>query len=239
MTPHGPPEPPAGTDTIDDARAFFAWVHGLVAAEDPRVRLLGPVDTVATEVAARAAARVRRSVWHMTIFPSWTTVRAADPFAALRRRPGVDLRYLTTSLSIARLPMLASHHHPYLRVGQVVDSLLVLDGTRVLVGQPHSSTPVAAVYESTDARVAAAAVRVFDAGWRTASRVVPEGEDPPFTRRMVKVAFHLSAGASDREVARALGISDRTVSAEVAEIVRRLGARSRTHAIGLITGAGY
>ena len=29
---------------------------------------------------------------------------------------------------------------------------------------------------------------VFDAGWRTAEPVIPEGEDPPFTRRMVQVA---------------------------------------------------
>lgn len=240
MTPL-PPEAEAsdGTTSAEDAHAFFAWVHGLVAAEDPRLRPIGPVDVAYSSGAERVAKQVRRSVWHMTIFPSWNTVRAADPFAALRHRPGVDIRYLTTSLSVEKLPMLASHHHPYLRVGPVVDSMLVLDGARVFVGEPHGTTPVSGVFESTDAKVVASAVRVFDAGWRTAAPVHPEGEDPPFTRRMVQVAFHLTAGASDREIARALRISDRTVSAEVAEIVRRLGARGRTHAIGLITGAAY
>jgi len=226
-------------DTSSDAHAFFAWVHGLVAAEDPRLRLLGTVDAAYGARAEAAARQVRHSVWHMTILPSWSTVRAAVPFAELARRPGIDVRYLTSPMSVHLLPLLASHHHPYLRVGPVVDSMLLLDGSRVFVGQPHSATPVSSVYESTDAALVAKAVRVFDAGWRTAEPVIPEGEDPPFTRRMVQVAFLLTTGASDREIARTLAVSERTVSSEVAEIVRRLGARGRTHAIGLIHGASY
>ncbi len=214
-------------------------MHGLITAQDPRVHALGAVDQAYVGGAEQAAAAVRHSVWHMTILPSWSTVAAAQPFAALRARPGVDMRYLTSPLSVLQLPLLASHHHPYLRVGPVVDNMLVLDGSRVFLGQPHGTTPVSSVYVSTDARLVARAVRVFDAGWRTATPVTAEGEDPPFTRRMVQVAFHLASGASDREIARALRVSERTVSAEVAELVRRLGARSRTHAIGLVTGAGY
>ncbi|WP_392545227.1 LuxR C-terminal-related transcriptional regulator [Oryzobacter telluris] len=239
MTPAPDPLADETGDTSDNARAFFAWVHGLIAAGDPRVRELGQVDAALRGGAVRAAAQVRRSVWHMTILPSWATVRAAQPFAALRHRPGVDLRYLTTPLSVHNLPLLASHHHPYLRVGHVVDSMLLLDGARVFVGQPHATTPVASVYESTDASLVARAVRVYDAGWRVSKAVLDEQQEPPFTRRMVQIAFHLTSGASDREIARALLVSERTVSADVAEIVRRLGARSRTQAIGIITGAQY
>lgn len=238
MTPAAPDEPlvpPAG----DEAHGFFAHVHALIAAGDSRLRPIGRVDQAYTQGAEQAARAVRRSVWHMTIHPSWGMVRAARPFAELRRRPGIDLRYVTTPLTLHRLPLLSSHHHPYLRTAPVVDSMLVVDGSQVFIGEPHSATPVTSVWVSTDARLAAAAVRVFDTAWRTAQPAVAPDAEPPFTRRMVDVAFHLTAGASDREIAGALGVSDRTVSAEVAEIVRRLGARSRTHAIGLITGAAY
>jgi DNA-binding NarL/FixJ family response regulator len=54
---------------------------------------------------------------------------------------------------------------------------------------------------------------------------------------MVDIAFLLTEGASDREIARHLHVSERTVSADVAEIVRRLGARGRAHAIAVI-GSG-
>ncbi len=53
---------------------------------------------------------------------------------------------------------------------------------------------------------------------------------------MVDIAFRLVDGATDREIARALGVSERTVSSDVREMSRRLGARSRAHAIALISG---
>ena len=53
---------------------------------------------------------------------------------------------------------------------------------------------------------------------------------------MVAVGLRLAEGATDRQIARELGVSERTVSADLHEISRRLGARSRTHAIALISG---
>ena len=73
-------------------------------------------------------------------------------------------------------------------------------------------------------------------GVASAEPAVPEGEQPPFTRRMVDIALLLVDGATDREIARSLGVSERTVSADVREMSRRLGARSRAHAIALISG---
>ena len=54
---------------------------------------------------------------------------------------------------------------------------------------------------------------------------------------MVDIALLLVDGATDREIAGALGVSERTVSADVREVIRRLGARSRAQAIALISGA--
>ena len=56
---------------------------------------------------------------------------------------------------------------------------------------------------------------------------------------MVEIGFLLTDGATDREIAKALGVSERTVSAQVAEITRRLGARNRGHAIALIGGGRF
>ena len=92
------------------------------------------------------------------------------------------------------------------------------------------------VWTSDDPAMVARAVSFFEEVWRAAVPAVPVGEEPPFTRRMVEIAVRLVDGATDREIARALGVSERTVSADVREMSRRLGARSRAHAIALISG---
>jgi len=52
----------------------------------------------------------------------------------------------------------------------------------------------------------------------------------------VDIAWLLADGASDRQISRELGISERTVSNEVREIGRRLGAANRAHTIARICG---
>lgn len=64
-----------------------------------------------------------------------------------------------------------------------------------------------------------------------------KGETPPLTPRMVDIAWLLADGASDRVISRELGISERTVSNEVREIGRRIGAANRAHTIARICGA--
>jgi DNA-binding NarL/FixJ family response regulator len=92
------------------------------------------------------------------------------------------------------------------------------------------------VWTSSRPDVVAEATDFYERLWQAAEPAVPEGEEPPFTRRLVEIAFLLVDGAADREIARALGISERTVSSEVREMSRRLGARSRAHAIALMSG---
>ena len=50
------------------------------------------------------------------------------------------------------------------------------------------------------------------------------------------MALLLLRGATDRQISRELGVSERTVSAEVRELGRRLGATNRAHAIARICG---
>jgi DNA-binding NarL/FixJ family response regulator len=106
------------------------------------------------------------------------------------------------------------------------------DGRLVLVGDSTGE----AIWTSTDVEVVASAVRFYDMVWAAAEPGVPPGMEPPFTRRMIDIAFHLIDGATDREIARALGVSERTVSSDVREMSNRIGARSRAQAIALISG---
>ncbi len=221
----------------EDAAAFFRWVHGLATAGDKRMVPLGDLAPAFDEGVGGLAASVKRSIWHMTFRPTWSEVRMARPIAEVSRRRGIDARYVADRMASARLPMLSSHHHPYFRNHPVVAPLLVVDTRAIFVGAPPGHDLAGEVWTSTAPQVVDGAVRVFDGVWRAA--VAPHGEDAaPFTRRMVDVAFLLTDGSSDREIARSMGVSERTVSAEVAEITRRLGARNRAHAIALIGDAG-
>jgi len=220
-----------------DPPAFFRWVQGLAVSGDPRLTEVGTVDELLAARAAQVGGGTRLSLWHMTHLPTWPEVRAARGLTASSRR-GVDLRYVTSERSLAHLPMLSSHHHPYLRVGPVVGPMLLLDHSVVFVGAPFGHPRTGTVWSSTNGPVVAEAVRCFETTWSAAHPAVPSGEDPPFTRRMVDIAFLLTEGASDREIARRLHVSERTVSADVAEIVRRLGARGRAHAIALVGSGG-
>ena len=112
---------------------------------------------------------------------------------------------------------------------------------RYYAGSWPSTNAVKRAFDgSFDAAVRAAGFEPARPGPRrralSARPAVPEGEPPPFTARMLQIAYRLVNGATDREIARALDVSERTVSAEVREMSRRLGARSRAHAISLISG---
>ncbi len=234
MTATAGPAGPGGPGS--DPPAFFRWVHGLAVAGDPRFARVGDVDALLAEQAQAVGSEVRTSVWHMTHLPTWPEVRSARGLLDRRHR-GVDVRYVTTAPTLRRLPMLSSHHHPYLRVGPVVAPMLLLDRTTLFVGAPRGHALAGQVFASTNAPVVTEAARCFETTWAASRPAVPEDEEPPFTRRMVDIGLMLTEGSSDREIARALHVSERTVSAEIAEIVRRLGARGRAQAIALI-GSG-
>ncbi len=215
-----------------DPPAFFRWVHGLAVSGDPRLTPLGDVGEVLASRADHLGREKRTSVWHMTHLPTWPEVRAAR--ALVERRRGVDLRYVTSERSLERLPLLSSHHHPYLRVAPIVGPMLLLDRTVAFVGAPLGHPLAGSVWSTSSPPIVGEAARCFETTWAGARPVPGPGEDAPFTRRMVAIGFLLTEGASDREIARRLQVSERTVSAEVGEIVRRLGARNRSHAIAVI-----
>lgn len=79
------------------------------------------------------------------------------------------------------------------------------------------------------ALVADGSANEFDE-WQQASGVVC-----PLTRRQTEVLRAIAQGMSNKEIARTLGMLEGTVKVHVREILRRLSANNRTHAV--ITGA--
>ena len=184
------------------------------------------------EPLARIEATIRISMWNMQRHHTVRLHRDNARLDVSLRRKKVDMRYvLPRRVAEGRFP-LASSSDPDLRLAPVAHPLLIADGRRFLVGDATGET----VWTSDDPAMVARAVSFFEEVWRAAVPAVPVGEEPPFTRRMVEIAVRLVDGATDREIARALGVSERTVSADVREMSRRLGARSRAHAIALISG---
>ena len=178
------------------------------------------------------AARTRKSVWNMQRHNSIDDLGDPQGLDAASRRKGLELRYvLPRRVAEVRSPLVSSYYS-YLRLAPVAHPLMVSDRRRILVGDATGD----AIWTSTDRGVVDDAVRLYEGLWAQAEPAVPEGQDPPFTPRMVGIALLLVKGATDREIARSLGVSERTVSADLRAMSIRLGARSRAHAIALISG---
>lgn len=59
----------------------------------------------------------------------------------------------------------------------------------------------------------------------------PAATPPALTERQIEVLQHVARGASDKEIARALGLSPRTVEMHVARALAALGVRNRSEAV--------
>jgi DNA-binding CsgD family transcriptional regulator len=63
------------------------------------------------------------------------------------------------------------------------------------------------------------------------ARAAPAEQDAPLTPREVEVLNHLAEGASNKTIARRLGISVHTVKFHVASLLDKLDATGRTDAV--------
>jgi DNA-binding CsgD family transcriptional regulator len=210
---------------------LVAELHGLIDRGDPRFVMLAPLEGV-DAVLADVEAAVRRSMWNMQRHASVVSLRGLDTLNGRSARRGIEMRYVLPPHVAHRRCPLVSSRYPYLRLAHVAHPMIVVDHRLVLLG----NTAGDALHGTTDAALVERAVALYDEVWQAAQPAVPEGTEPPFTSRMVEIGLLLVDGATDREIARALGVSERTVSADIHEMSRRLGARSRAHAIALIAG---
>lgn len=210
---------------------LFAQWHVLIDRGDPRFTFVSTVEDVAQPLALREAS-IRVSMWNMQRHHTIHSLRSSTAHDASLRRRGVEQRMILPTRVVQRRSPLASSFEPGLRLAPVAHPLMVCDQRWILVGDSTGDT----VWTSSDPEVVGQAATFYDDLWRAAVPALPEGQHPPFTRRMVDIALHLVDGATDREIARSLGVSERTVSADVREMSSRLGARSRAQAIALISG---
>jgi DNA-binding CsgD family transcriptional regulator len=217
--------------TSTDWGLFAQW-HAAIDAGDPRFEWLAPVED-AMDALRVFGASVGASMWNMQRHSTIDDLVEAADLDERDRRSGVELRYiLPRRVAKVRNPLVSSHYD-YLRLAPVAQPMMVRDRARILLGDATGE----GMWTCSDPGVVSAAVRFYEDLWDAAEPAVPPGQDPPFTRRMVRIAFLLVEGATDRQIAGDLHVSERTVSAEIREICRRLGARSRSHAIALVSGA--
>ena len=210
---------------------LFPQMHALIDAADPRFTLVATVQDAA-DVMTWLEALTTTSLWNMQRHSTVEALRDEAGLAARARLKGVEMRFILPRRVAEHRSPLASSHFSYLRLAPVAHPLMISDGARVLMGDSSGD----AIWTSEDPDVVARAVGFYDRLWASAEPAVPEGQPPPFTPRMVAIGIRLVEGATDREIARDLGVSERTVSSDVREMSRRLGARSRAHAIALISG---
>ncbi len=62
------------------------------------------------------------------------------------------------------------------------------------------------------------------------------GAPPPLTVRQLHVVKQLKCGAKDATIARQLGVSQRTVASDVAQVLAALGASTRAEAVAILDG---
>jgi DNA-binding CsgD family transcriptional regulator len=218
-----------------DVVGFFDDVSSLMLAADPRVELLGS-HTDATRHFREAAATPHRRVWNMQNRLSPRGNREGLPLNDQSRAQGAELRLVVPADQLAQFPLLTTIE-PTMRVGAVPRPLLLLDTLAFLAGP--LGTPLAhTLWRTVDPGLVARAEAAYLAVWDASVPAEEAGGLTPLRRRTRDVAFLLLEGATDKEIAGGLGVSERTVSGEVRTIVRWVGARSRGHAIALLVGSG-
>ena len=136
------------------------------------------------------------------------------------------------------------------------DGMTGLDVQRALAARPGPGFPVIIVTGHADVPLAVAAMRLGVADFiekpyppdslldavaqALATHPAQTRELPPLTPRERAVLEALVAGRSNKEIARILGISHRTVEVHRASLMARLGARNLAEAVrmGLAAGIG-
>ncbi len=224
MEPMTLPAPP--TEWLD----LLTLTQARIAERDPSLTYLGTTSE-AGRALADMAGQTRSTVWNAQRIMSFYAMRDGRALTEAARRRGVAFRFMSRPVTLSISPIMSSYE-PEARVGPVPGPLMIMDARHVVLpGRDGES-----IWTSSDAGLVALAIRAYEAVWSTASRAVPEGEEPPLTPRMVDISWLLADGATDRMISRELGISERTVSNEVREIGRRLGAANRAHTIARICG---
>ncbi|WP_369171279.1 LuxR C-terminal-related transcriptional regulator [Streptomyces sp. R28] len=235
--------------SVESLVTTFQPIHRRSVTEAQLEVLLGEAEVTAALEDATHHARYRVLSMHPgRPLPAPALSSALERDEAVLER-GTEIRTLHLA-SAAAVP----HVMDYLRRvgelgGQVRTAhllpmwLIVIDHTLAFVALPES-------LRAPDGTVSAVRVRgevlvgifedVFDHCWGSATPLVPrtagpgprepESDEPGLTERHRQVLQLLSGGLTDEAISRKLGVSERTVGRQVAELISRLDAESRFQA---------
>ncbi|MBM6398898.1 response regulator transcription factor [Phycicoccus sonneratiae] len=218
-------------------RTYLDTVPPLVDRGDPVLVPLGEGAALANSFAELEAA-TRHSVWAMKLQVNVSQMLVTRALDEASRARGIEERSVL-SPSAARQQPLATTFEPTLRVGPSLSPLLVMDERyAVVAGSALSPDLGVGAWGTDDPDLVALACAAFIETWDSALPWREAGLREPLPDRRFRVAVHLVKGRTDREIAEELSVSTRLVSDEVRAIVGWLGARSRSHAIAMLVGAG-
>ncbi len=215
---------------------FFEEVAALMLSDDPRLTFLGPLSSAPAHIRGRAAT-TRSTVWNMQYRASLADQREARRVGRDTACSGLEHRLILSRQAVDAIPLMPSLA-PYLRVGPVPGPMLLTDRSHVFLAGPAGTHLAATIFASEDPDIVGRATQAYLTCWEAARPWQDVLDRPELPERTLEVALLLADGASDAEIAESLGVSRRTVSAEVRAVIDWAGARSRGHVIALLVGVG-
>ncbi len=201
----------------------------------PGFRLLGEgLEQIDAGLAALEP-RARSSVWTMQPLLFWDPRNGMIAIDEQTRQRGIDMCFITGERSAAANPLITSEM-PHVRFGPAPAQFILIDGTTAVVGGPFGGDAYPTAWLTTRDDLVTVVREVWDGALPQSRPGVPDGAEPPFTSRQCHVARRMVLGAKDAAIARELGVSVRTVAAEVSALLDGLGAASRAEAALMLRG---
>lgn len=204
-------------------------------ADDPRLDLLGHVDSAPTHIEARAA-HSRKSAWNMQWGMTLRGLARGLETETAHAAHALDSRDLFPLRAVELCPLLPSAW-PHTRIGWVPAALLVTDREHAFLAGPRGTRLSGTIWSTTDPGLVADASEAYLRCFEAARPWEEVHTRPRLDGRTLRTALEMGLGASDQEIATTLGVARRTAAAEVRKVVDWCGARSRGHAIAILTGA--
>ena len=186
---------------------------GLAAllADEPTISIVGQSSSDADLDAMLAAFQPDVLLWDL----GWT--------------PDSQIAWLSQFVEEHSLPVVA------LLAVESLAGMVRAAGARGLLPRTSTASQMAAALHAV-----VQGLLVFDATLLAAPSPIPTEFDlaEPLSARELEVLRHLAEGLSNKEIARAIGVSEHTAKFHVNAILGKLGAQSRTEAVVKATRAG-
>jgi DNA-binding CsgD family transcriptional regulator len=179
----------------------------------------------------------QRSVWNMQPRIQFDPHDPGPDLTETSQARGVGTGLVTRPTTLLSNPLLASTY-PTTRVGPVFLQALVIDEERVLVEGRDTADGEQTAWLTDRSDLVAPVVQIWQHTLSLSSPALGPGQEPPLSRRQLRVARLLALGEKDQAIARRLDMSARTVERDVRAILGELGVRSRTEAVLAMRGRG-